>query len=134
MQTVTTQIVSEDSRQLIEFLKKAFGAEELHVMPTSDGKVMHAGLRLGTSILFLTDANERFRPTNTNLYLYVDDVDKTYDRAVKAGAQPVAPVTNMFWGDRWGMVATPCGNVFQIATHVEDVSPEEMAQRATSAP
>jgi uncharacterized glyoxalase superfamily protein PhnB len=65
--------------------------------------------------------------------LYVDDVDAAYERAVKAGAQPLAPVSDMFWGDRWGMVASPCGNLWQIATHVEDVSPQQMAERASAA-
>jgi PhnB protein len=131
--TVTPYLVVDDSRKVIRFLQGAFGAEELHVMDGPDGKVVHAMVRVGTSLLMLSDASQFSQPTRANLFLYVTDVDAAFKRAVEAGAKEAAPVADMFWGDRWGMLADPFGNVWQIATHIEDLSPEQMAERAEAA-
>lgn len=133
MHTLTPQLVVSDATQLIEFLKTTFGAEAMHMMRTPDGKIMHGYVRIGDSSMFLSDAVGFAQPTAANLFVYVSDVDRTFARALKAGAKPLAPVADMFWGDRWGMVADPFGNVWQIATHVEDVSPEEMQKRMQAA-
>jgi PhnB protein len=136
LHAVTPQLVTEDARALLGFLEKAFGAEVSHAMPGPDGKgVMHAAIRIGDSTLFASDATSFAKPSKANLFLYVKDVDASYARAVKAGAKAAVPVTDMFWGDRWGTVEDPYGNTWQIATHVEDLSPEEMNKRmSASAP
>jgi PhnB protein len=128
--TLTSQLVVSDAPRLLDFLKAAFGATVLHVMHGPDGKsVMHGAVRVGQSAMFVSDAQGFAKPTSANVFVYVEDVDAAYQRAVKAGAEPVAPVGDMFWGDRWGMVVDPFGNHWQIATHVEDVPPAEMAAR-----
>ena len=128
--SVTPYLVVRGAQKLISFAKEALGAEHLHSMPGPDGKtIMHAAIRLGDSTLFLADATDENPPTTAGLFLYVPDVDAAYARATKAGATPVVPVSNMFWGDRWGVVADPFGNQWQLATHVEDVSPEQMRDR-----
>jgi uncharacterized glyoxalase superfamily protein PhnB len=132
-QTVTPYLIAEDTRKVVAFLKKAFGAEELHIMDGPDGKVAHAMVRLGTSFLMLSDAGPTAQATRTNLFVYVADVDGAYKKAVAGGATQVVPVADMFWGDRWGLVADPFGNLWQIATHKEDLTPEEMAARMQSA-
>jgi uncharacterized glyoxalase superfamily protein PhnB len=132
--TVTPQIVVKDAMRLLDFLKTAFGASVMHVMNGPDGKsVMHAAARIGDSIIFVSDAPGFAKPTTANLFLYVKDVDAAFARATSAGAKPAAPVADMFWGDRWGMVEDSFGNQWQIATHVEDVSPDEMAKRMKAA-
>ena len=136
LQSVTTQLVVEDGRALIAFLEKAFGAE--HPFPPMygpDGKtIMHAHVRIGDTTVFLSEAGGFAKPTRANLFVYVADVDATYDRAVAAGATAAAPVADMFWGDRWGMLHDPFGNTWQIATHIEDVAPEDMTRRMASLP
>ena len=131
---VIPQLVVTGAQKAIEFYQKAFGAELLHSMPGPKGSIMHAAIRIGESTLFLSDSTEFAKPTASNTYLYVKDVDATFERAVKAGAAVLAPLSNMFWGDRWGMVADPFGNTFQLGCHVEDVSPEEMGRRLAALP
>src|SRR5687768_2012544 len=131
---VIPQLVVAGAQKAIEFYTKAFGAELLHSMPGPNGSIMHAAIRIGESTLFLSDSTEFAKPTASNTYLYVKDVDATFERAVKAGAAVLAPLSNMFWGDRWGMVADPFGNTFQLGCHVEDVSPEEMGRRLAALP
>jgi uncharacterized glyoxalase superfamily protein PhnB len=127
---VTPQLVARDARALIAFCEKALGAELRHQMPGPDGNsVMHAMLAIGDSNVFVSDAVGFSKPTTTNLYLYVKDVDAAFARATSAGAKVISPLMNMFWGDRWGMVEDPFGNHWQLASHVEDVSPEEMQRR-----
>jgi PhnB protein len=130
LHTLTTQIVAADATKVLEFLKTAFGAEAMHIAPGPDGKgIMHGAVRVGDSVLFLSDAAGFSRPTTTNIFMYVSDTDATYKTALAAGAKAVAPVADMFWGDRWGMVEDPFGNHWQIATHLEDVAPDEMQRR-----
>jgi uncharacterized glyoxalase superfamily protein PhnB len=132
--SVTPQLVVEDARPVIDFLRAALDAEVLHEMPGPNGKgVMHAAVRIGDSTIFLSDAVGVAKKTSANLYLYVTDVDKAFAKATRAGAKVGAPVSDMFWGDRWGMLEDPFGNVWQIATHVEDVTPEEMGKRLQAA-
>jgi PhnB protein len=130
LHTVTPQLVVSDGRRLLDFIQAAFNGEGVHTMPNPDGKgVMHGHIRIGDVAVFVSDASGFAKPTTSNLFLYVPDVDRAIAQAIKAGAKVLAPASDMFWGDRWGMVEDPFGNVWQIATHVEDVPPEEFAQR-----
>jgi PhnB protein len=131
---VVPQLVIAGAQAAIEFYERAFGAQLLHAMPGPKGSIMHAAIRIGEATLFLSDATEFAKPTASNTYVYLADVDATFERAVKAGAAVLAPLTNMFWGDRWGMVADPFGNTWQLGRHIEDVSPEEMQRRMASLP
>lgn len=133
LQTINPQLVARDARKLIAFLEAAFGAEVQGLMPTPEGGVLHGYLKIGGTVLFVSDAIGFSKPTTTNLFVYVADSDAAFARAIKAGATAVVPLSDMFWGDRWGMVEDPFGNHWQIATHIEDVSPEEMQRRMQAA-
>jgi PhnB protein len=123
-----------DAGRLIEFCKEAFGGKVRGgVMTGPDGKILHAEIQLGDSILMLSDAiREPERPSN--LFLYVPNVDKTIANAIKAGAKELDPIQNMFWGDRFGRIEDPLGNRWSIATHIEDVTPKEMKKRMAAMP
>ena len=125
---LVTQLVVENARGFIDFAR-VLGFEEAGVMDGPGGAIMHGHLRRSDASLFVSDAGGFARPTSANIFLYVEDVDAAYGRAVEAGAKPMAPVSDMFWGDRWGMLEDPFGNIWQLATHVEDVPPEEMQAR-----
>jgi PhnB protein len=126
--SVTPALNVSDAKGLIKFCEKAFDAETRSVMPGPQGKVMHAEILIGNSLVMLSDAvQEPARPAN--LFLYVEKVDKTFAKAVKAGAKVVRPVEDTFWGDRWGRVEDPLGNRWSIATRVEDVSPKKLKKR-----
>ena len=140
--SVTPQLVLDDSAKAIDFYKEAFGAEEILRMPGPGGKIVHAEIRVGDSIIMMSDempamANQpgtykspKSAGLSTGaLFLYVPDVDSVFDRAVRAGCTVRIPVTDMFWGDRFGQIIDPFGHTWAIATHKEDVSPEEMGQR-----
>jgi PhnB protein len=135
--TVSPYLVVDDGAAALAFYSKAFGAVESYRMPGPDGKIMHAEMRIGDSPLMLSDeAPERgarsprsYHGSPVHLFLYVPDVDAWFKRAVEAGATVVMPIENMFWGDRYGQVADPFGHTWQLATHIEDVSPEEMEKR-----
>lgn len=139
MHTVTPHLVIRGAAQAIEFYKQAFGAEELMCMTGPDGKsVTHAELRIGDSIIFLADefpgmgcrAPESLGGTTTTLNLYVEDVDSAFELAVKAGAKVTMPVADMFWGDRYGMLTDPFGHAWAMATHKEDLTTQEIEERA----
>jgi len=140
--TVTPYLVVRDTRKAIDFYKKALGAEEILIMPPGpNGKIMHAEIKIGDSIVFLADEmpemgslgpESRGGPTSS-LMLYVKDVDTAFDKAVKAGCTVKMPLSNQFWGDRFGSVVDPFGHLWSLATHIEDVSPEEMQKRMESA-
>jgi uncharacterized glyoxalase superfamily protein PhnB len=136
LHALTPQLVVKDASALLGFVKKAFGAEDrFPPMRSPDGKsIMHAHVHIGDSVLFLSDAGGFAKATTANLFLYVADVDAAVTQATAAGAKVVAPVTDMFWGDRWGMLEDPFGNVWQIATHTEDVPPDEMKRRMANLP
>ncbi len=129
--TVTPYLTVRGAAKVIDFLKQAFGAEEAGPpLKRPDGKIMHAQVKIGDSLVMLADENEMAKATTTSLYVYVPDVDKTYQRAIKAGGEKVMEPTDMFYGDRSGSVKDPSGNSWSMATHKEDVAPQEMAKRA----
>jgi len=131
----------EDAAKAIDFYKEAFGAEETIRMPGPDGKVAHAELQIGDSKLMLSDPfpQSNVRPpserggSTSSVFMYVDDVDATFAQAQQAGATVVSELEDMFWGDRFGTVADPFGHVWAMATHKEDLSEEEMAERSKAA-
>jgi PhnB protein len=139
--TLTPYLAVDDAAAAIDFYKQAFGAEEEVRMPMDDGKIAHAQLRIGDTPLMLSDPMEQssVRPpkeagtSTASIFMYVDDVDATVKQAVEAGATVSMEVQDAFWGDRWGTITDPFGHLWSVATHVEDVPPEEMAERAKTA-
>jgi uncharacterized glyoxalase superfamily protein PhnB len=128
-QTVTPYLIVDDAAELIDFTKRAFGAEETFRMPGSGGAIMHAEIRIGDSVVMLSDASPENPPTSTMMHLYVEDVDAVYQRALQAGASALREPENQFYGDRSAGVKDAFGNQWWLATHVEDVSPEELQRR-----
>jgi PhnB protein len=136
--TVTPYLACGDGDAAIEFYKKAFGAIEKVRMPGPDGKVAHAEVAIGDSRIMLTGeyaAMGFLSPasrggTTVHIHLYVKDTDALTERAVKAGAKLLRKVEDQFYGDRMGTVQDPFGHVWHLATHIEDVSPKELKQRA----
>ena len=133
--TVTPCLVVEGAARLIDFLKQAFGAKEVHP-PTlgPDGSVMHAEMKIGDSMIMMGEARGEHRPMPSALYLYVEDTDALYHRALKAGAASILEPVDQFYGDRNAGVKDPSGNQWWIATHKEDVSPEEIERRMKAMP
>ena len=131
--SVTPSLVVNGAAKLIDFMKAAFGAEEAFRMPTPSGEIMHAEVRIGDSVVMLNDVMGQSSPTTSSLFLYVNDVDGVYQRALKAGASTVSEPANMFWGDRMSVVKDQFGNHWALATHVEDVPPAEIEKRAAAA-
>jgi PhnB protein len=139
--TLQIYLAVEDASKAIDFYKEAFGAEETIRMPGPDGKVAHAELQIGDSKLMLSDPfpqsnvrppSERGGPT-ASIFMYVDDVDATFEQAQRTGATVVSELEDMFWGDRFGTVADPFGQVWAMATRKEDLSEEEIAERSKAA-
>jgi uncharacterized glyoxalase superfamily protein PhnB len=130
--TVTPSITVKDAPKVIEFLKKAFGATEKMRMPGPDGKIMHAEISIGNSVIMMNDEVMGSRSAQTlggspiSFYLYFDDANAAFKKAIAAGAKELYPMTDMFWGDRMGTVDDPFGHKWTIAQHVKDVTPEEM--------
>jgi uncharacterized glyoxalase superfamily protein PhnB len=140
--TVTPHLIVRGAAEAIEFYKKAFGAVELGRSPGPDGKsIIHAMIRIGNSLLFLNDefpamgcrSPVAMGGSAVTLTLYVEDVDKVFQQAVAAGAKVRMPLMDMFWGDRYGSVTDPFGHEWALATHIEDVSREEIEKRAKAA-
>ena len=127
--TLTPYLNIKGAAQAIEFYKKAFGAEEKVRMPGPGGAVMHAELRIGDSMLMLSEAMWD-PPSQASLFVYVADVDAAFARATAAGCTVGMPLSDQFWGDRFGKLVDPFGIRWAMATHKEDVPPEEMAKRA----
>ena len=127
--TVTPYLIVDRAAELIDFTKRAFGAEEMFRMPGPGGAIMHAEIRIGDSVVMLSDASTENPSTSTMIHLYVEDVDAVYQRAVEAGASSLREPENQFYGDRSGGVKDAFGNQWWLATHVEDVSPEELQRR-----
>jgi PhnB protein len=132
--TLTPHLTVRDADAALEFYKNGLGAEVLNVARMEDGKVLHAALRIGDSMLML---NEEFPEmgglsplstggTGVTIHIYTEDVDAAFNRAVSAGAQVKMPLMDQFWGDRYGIIADPFGHKWSIATHTKDMSPEEM--------
>jgi uncharacterized glyoxalase superfamily protein PhnB len=133
--SVTPYLLVDDAQGLIEFVKSVFGAEETLRMPAPGGKVGHAEVRIGDSLVMLADAaaSETGKPFPAMVMVYVEDTDKTYRRALEAGAASLREPADQFYGDRSSAVRDRFGNDWWIHTHVEDVPPEEMAKRAEQA-
>jgi uncharacterized glyoxalase superfamily protein PhnB len=132
--TVTPYLVIPDVAKVIDFLKKAFDATEPHPPHTGpDGRIMHAEVQIGDSRIMMGEPMGEFTPMPAMLHLYVEDCDALYKRAIDAGATPVMEISDQFYGDRSGGVKDSAGNMWWIATHKEDVPPEEMEKRAKAA-
>ncbi len=140
--TITPHLAVRGGKKAIEFYKNAFGAEVLGVHQTPDGKVMHAELKIGDSILMLADefpgmsscaSPEGLGGCTVILNLYRDNIDALFNQAVAEGATVIMPLANQFWGDRYGQVKDPFGHVWALGQHVEDVAPDEMERRAKAA-
>jgi PhnB protein len=135
--TITPYLTVHDAAQAIDFYKEAFGAEERYRMTLPDGKtVAHAELKIGDSIFMLSDEmpGQSCEPSAVGescvgFYLYVNDVDKVFERAVAAGAKVKEPLKDEFWGDRVGQIIDPAGHIWSLATHIEDVDREELRKR-----
>jgi PhnB protein len=138
---VTAYLIVDGAAKAIDFYKKVFGATEKMRMPGPGGKVGHAELTLGDSMIMLADehpdlghrAPHAYGGSAVSLLVYVPDVDATVKAAIAGGAKVVRPVENQFYGDRMGSIEDPFGHLWSVATHVEDVPPEEMAKRAAAA-
>jgi PhnB protein len=136
---VTPYLVIRDAAKAIDFYKNVFGAKELVRMPGPDGKIGHAELEIGNARIMLADENPSMGQGHSSastigaspisLYLYMPDVDKVVDRAIASGAKLLKPVQDQFYGDRSGFIQDPFGHLWGVATHVEDVSPQEMKER-----
>lgn len=128
--TITPSLVVNDAAAAIELYKNALGAKEEGRMTGPDGKVVHAALTIGTSKVFLCDVMPTMcaSPSASNFYLYLDDVDTAFTKAKKAGMEEFSAVQDMFWGDRTGTVKDKFGIMWTLATHVRDVSHEEMLE------
>lgn len=128
--TVTPYLLTKGADKIIDFTKRVFDAEEISRMDHPDGSVMHAQVRIGDSIVMLAETRPEYPAMPTMLYLYVEDVDEAYDRAIKAGGVSLREPTDEYYGDRSCGVQDTGGNQWWIATHLEDVSPQEAERRA----
>jgi uncharacterized glyoxalase superfamily protein PhnB len=136
MRTVTPHLVCAGAANALEFYKEAFGAVETGRIPGPNGKLMHAAIRIGDSVVMLNDEFPDFgsvgpkalKGTPVVIHLYVEDADAFAARAAAAGAKITMPVADMFWGDRYGQIEDPFGHRWSIGTHVRDVAPDEMRQ------
>jgi len=131
--TITPYISVPDAEKIMEFMKKAFNAVENYRMAGPGGKIAHAELTIGDSKLMIGTVRDGQPVALAHIYLYVEDVDKVYRQALDAGGISVSEPTNMFYGDRHGAVKDSAGNSWYIATHIEDVSHEDMKTRAEAA-
>ena len=135
MHTLTPHLVCDGAAAAIEFYRKAFGAVEASRLPGPDGRLAHAMVRIGDSALMLSDewpdmgslGPKSLKSSPVTLHLYVADVDATVAQAVAAGATVTLPVADMFWGDRYGRLRDPFGHEWSVATHLRDLSPQEIA-------
>ncbi|MFQ6013315.1 MAG: VOC family protein [Thermoplasmata archaeon] len=127
---VTPYLVVQGVAQLIDFMKTTFHAEEKERHSRPDGTVLHAEVRVGDSVVMMGEPTERTELQPAHLYMYVNDTDATYRRALEAGAESLREPGDQFYGDRTAGVKDTFGNVWWIATHVEDVPPEELRRRA----
>lgn len=135
--TVTPHLIVRGGAKALEFYRTAFGAEEAMRMPGPDGRLMHAEMRIGDSVVMLSDefpeqgskSPQSLGGCSGGIFLYVENVDAAFKRALDAGCEAKMPPTDMFWGDRFARLTDPFGHAWAIATHVEDVPPEEMKRR-----
>jgi PhnB protein len=139
--SVTPYLTVNGATRAIDFYKRAFGAQEVMRMDGPEGKIGHAEIKIGDSMIMLADempgsgsrSPQSLGGTTAGVFLYVDNVDAVFNQAVSAGAQVEAPLADMFWGDRYGKVKDPFGHSWSLATHKEDVAPAEMTKRAREA-
>ena len=139
--TATPYLIIRDAARAIEFYKKAFGASEIMRMADPSGKIAHAEIKIGDSPIMIGEESpdrgarspEALGGSPVSIFLYVEDVDGLSRQAIAAGAKVLMPVQDQFWGDRYGKLADPFGHHWDVATHKEDVSPEEMHKRAAAA-
>ena len=139
--SITPYLAVREAANAIEFYRRALGAKERMRVAAPDGKVAHAELEIGDSVIMLADEHldmgfrspESYGGASVTFHLYVQDVDASFRRAIEAGAEPLRQVKDQFYGDRSGAVRDPFGHVWHIATHKEDFSPEEIARRAEMA-
>jgi uncharacterized glyoxalase superfamily protein PhnB len=129
LHTVTPYLVVPDAAKVMDFIRRAFGATERFKMQGPNGAVMHAEMQVGDSVVMLGQSPDASRTTRSMLHLYVPDVDATFKQAIAAGGISVREPADQFYGDRSGLVKDPGGNEWSIATHKEDVSPEEIERR-----
>lgn len=128
---VTPYLTVKGAAKVVNFLQKAFGAELVYEpIKRPDGAIMHADVKISDSHVMIADESEYAKASPSALYLYVPDVDATYQQAIKAGGEPVMEPMDMFYGDRTGCVKDPAGNQWNVATHKEDVSHQELVKRA----
>ena len=135
--SVTPSLIVRDAAKAIDFYKRALGAQELVRMPGPDGKIMHAELKIGNSIIFLGEENPQMGAKSPQtlggctgtLSVYVPDADHVFQQAVSAGGKETMPVADQFWGDRYGTFVDPFGYQWGIATHKEDLTAQEMQER-----
>jgi PhnB protein len=135
--TLTPSIIVSDAVEAIEFYKKALGAQEQDRFEGPGGEIMHATIKIGDSLLMLSEENPTWNTqspktlggTPSGIFVYVENVDQAFEKAVKAGAQVIMPVMNQFWGDRMGAFFDPYGHKWNIATHVQDLTNEEIQRR-----
>lgn len=135
--TATPYLVVHDAAKAIDYYKRAFDAREIMRMEGPPGKIGHAELRIGDSVIMLADEMPQMETkspktlggTSGGIFLYVQDVDATFRKAVSAGAKSTTEPADMFWGDRYGQLTDPFGHLWSVATHKEDVAPEEMQKR-----
>lgn len=127
--TITPYLIVEAPDKLIDFIEKAFNGQVLFKMQDEAGRINHAEMKIGDSILMLAGASDEWKPTKTLLHLYVEDIDATYEKALETGAVSVKEPKNEFYGDRIASVKDPFGNFWGIATHIEDVSEDEIKKR-----
>ncbi|HTD06584.1 VOC family protein [Undibacterium sp.] len=136
MHSITPHMVCDGAANAIEFYKKAFNAVELSRLPAPDGKLMHAAIRIGDSTLMLVDefpqwasvGPKSLKGSPVTIHLYVENADATFAQAVAAGATVKMPLADMFWGDRYGVLIDPFGHNWSIATHMRDLTPEEVME------
>ena len=134
MHSITPHLVCAGAAKALDFYQQAFGATEVGRMPGPDGRLMHAAMKIGDSTVMLADempewgslGPKALKGSPVTIHIYVEDVDALVARAVKAGAKVTMPVEEQFWGDRYGKLEDPFGHHWSVATHVRDVTPEEM--------
>jgi PhnB protein len=139
--TISPYLAVDDAAEAIEYYKKAFGAEETERMEAPGGKIGHAELKIGDSHLLLSDPfpqasttpPKELGGTSASIFMYVEDVDAVVQKAVDAGATVTMEVEDQFWGDRFGSITDPFGHNWSIATHIEDLTPEEIEERGKAA-
>ena len=139
--SITPYLMFSGAAKALDYYKKVFGATEIMRMEAPDGKIGHAEIRIGDSVIMLADEAPEMKAlspktvggTPVGLMLYVENVDDVFDRAVAAGGKAIQPLEDKFYGDRSGTLVDPFGHMWMLATHKEDVSPEEMERRAQAA-